>query len=404
MRLPAILALSFLASSLTLTPSQDTEDSGSKIEWANGNFEPFMQRIQGDGKLVFVYIWADGGEQSQKFWNETIVQSETEERLSKMHCYSAQAKMDSAQELIKRFGVKLLPACAFIDSDGRAQDALHGYLNKGAFLIELDRILAGEGTLGDLEAKVAAAKKPKDAEALDLRYQLAAKHYALGDAEKHDELLAAIREDDPKAKTLAGVRAHLIAVAQEVADRAGSEDFSIFRTRNKLQFNGDPSRWDRRPYIEFAESVKNKEGLFEVWDNIGLLALLQNDIDGATKAWTEAYDNVPKERLLAWGDEKVNYLVPAADAGGSKTRKFALELAEELVKLSGKADATDEEVRYAFGDLTQNEFLAGRLRTLALAQAANRDMKDAIKTLEKAKKLHPEGAWDELIALFERDL
>jgi thioredoxin-like negative regulator of GroEL len=103
--------------------------------------------------------------------------------------------------LVKRYGITTLPTLLFLSPQNQREEALIGFIPPSNLLAELQRIQTGTGTVSDFQKRVAA--NPDD---LQLQHNLALKLRDVGDQAAHDSIIPAIRQQDPRGKTVVGAR------------------------------------------------------------------------------------------------------------------------------------------------------------------------------------------------------
>lgn len=371
-----------------------------RLDWFQGTFEEALAKAKKEQKLVFIDFWASWCGWCKKFdvavLSDTPVVAETRDFV----CLVIDAESPTGQPLAARYGAAALPSLVFLESDGTLRERLAGFRPPAQFVQEIRRIRANEGTIGEIERKIAA--NPDDVEARldyvfrlrrmqdgrwekefqqareridagrgfdpkspDQRFAIARKLRMCKDEAGYREQIEKIRELDPEGRSVPMRRLALNEVVGGV------------NTRYSKQRIFDPS-----PIEAFLAEEKNSFVLFEGYSVLFSMAssraeeslrtgqrdfaanLRARALDYGHRAWKEC----PQDRLATFGRELAQYLVADRELG-EENRRFAVEVA---AKASEAAPQSADHL----------ELLAG-----CLEMAGRRE--EAIAALRRSLELNP---------------
>ena len=215
---------------------------------------------------------------------------------------------------------------------------------------------------------------------IDSRWQLAGKVQALGEGDRHDELMASIREVDPKGKTLVGARMLLQELTKKVAGDDGYSDEESEADRKQRV-----AAWDLAPLYAHAKSTSLKEAKHEAWQQIGNMEAKREDMQAAFKAFHAAWKTCPEDKVVDWSNDVARWVIKSAEQRTSKEKKFALELATKALatlekRLKEDPPGESEHLKY-------EKYQAYCWNTVAWAFHINGKQKPAVKAATKAVKL-----------------
>jgi len=114
--------------------------------------------------------------------------------MSDVLCLNVDAESEAGSKLAKEFGVRGFPTLLFLNPNGSPRDSIVGYMPEEDFLAEVRRIESGEGTIVDLEQRIAAG-----GDVLGLRFDLIEK---LGEFNAQDAI--AVQREAVTATVVAG--------------------------------------------------------------------------------------------------------------------------------------------------------------------------------------------------------
>lgn len=330
-------------------------------------------------KPILIYCWADGSEYCTKLYQDTLSAAGAGTALSNFVCFSAKHGGAGVKEMFAQYGVQTLPTMLFVQPSGKADDLIQGFIPAGEFVVELDRIKSGKDTVSDLEARVAAATAGSEDD-IDARWKLAGKVQALGEGDRHDELMASIREVDPKGKTLVGARMLLQELTTKIAGKDGYSDEES--EADRLQ---RISSWNLAPLYAHAKSTGLKEAKHEAWQQIGNMEAKREDMQAAFKAYRAAWKTCPEDKVVDWSNDIARWVIKSAEHRTSKEKKFALELATKALatlekRLKEDPPGKSEHLKY-------EKYQAYCWNTIAWALHINGKQKPAVKAATMAVKL-----------------
>jgi thiol-disulfide isomerase/thioredoxin len=379
------------------------DDGPQRIAWFKGTFEEALVKAKAEKKVVFLEFWADWCGWCKRLQRETLIDPGVVAEAKDLLCLSVDSESKDGQPLAARFGVGGLPALVFLEPDGSLRDRMAGYRSGPQFVIELKRIKANQGTLGEIERKLAADPKnvsarlelvfrlrrmtdgrwqrelaaareaiargegfdPKDP---DERFEIARKLRMCGDDEGYKHELAEVRALDPEGKSVSMRKLALNDLVQALNVKFQTE--AIF----------EPA-----PIEAFLADEQHASVRFDGWSILHAMASNQAELSerraqaskgaearaAALRYGRLAWKDCPEDRVGSFGRELAQNLL--ADAGLSdEDRAFAVEVADK----ASQAAPQD----------------ADHLVVLARCLERAGRKEDAIATLRRAIAIEPDRA------------
>lgn len=348
-------------------------------EWVHSMADA-QTRARATSKPILIYCWMQGSDYCTKLFQETLSANESAAAMGDFICYSAKHGGNGVQDVFKKYGVTTLPTMLFVTKDGKADDLIQGFIPVEDFVGELTRIKNGEGTVSGLEAALQAAKKGSDDD-VTARWQLAGKIQALGQQDRHDELMESIREVDPKGATLIGARMLLNEIVDDVVAQYGDGHDNETDAEAEARMKA----WDLAPLYAHVKAVKLQEAKHEAWMRIGNLEAKRDNMQPAFKAFEGAWKTCPEEKVIDWSNDVAHWVIKSAEQRTSKEKKFALKLANTALaklqkQLKDEPPGPDHKEKYT-------NYEAYCWNTVAWCQHINGKKGPAIKAAKKALAL-----------------
>lgn len=357
-----------------------------RIRWVSGTLADALRAAAEKERPVLVYCWEEQQQACVSLYDNTIKTEAVMSAVEDWVCFSAKKGTPAGDEALSRFEVRSLPTILFLNAQGELQDLMGGVIPPGQFVLELERVRRGEGTLRELIEHAADANDPGQLEA---RFHLFFRYRGLGELEKAEAELAALCAADPKAKTLPGSRAHFILVAREAARAAKDDTHEIEWNGQRVVLSGNVKTWPLKAFQDWTKKVQHAEGKFEAYDQLGDLELAQERRDAAVSAWQQAEKDVPDRRAFDWCAAQARALMDHPGKPSAGDRKFALKLAQHGVKLAEDIDPASEDFRFLFRDQSKESVIAKQLEVLGYALKFNGQHGKAVETLERCVALDP---------------
>ncbi len=353
MTTPRLLApLLLLLAPLSTPSAQHDEDGG--LRWFEGTFEEALRTARAEDRLLFVDFWADWCGPCKRMDRETFADPRGVAALADVVCVSVDVESRTGQPLAVRYGATSLPTLAFLEADGSLRDRLVGFHPPAVFLTEVQRIVAGEGTVSGLRARITA-----DPDDLAARYALAQKLLALGDARGHDAELEQLRARDPEGRSVPMQHVRLgelyRALDPQDPDPTPLESFLATATDSLVLFFGYDLLASLYGFHRQGAEGDRETGLF----------------DRQLAAWRISWAHCPPEHRVRTGGRIAWTLWEARGRLDAATKAFALHVA------LGASHAAPEDP-----DL---------LDTLACCYHLNGMTDEALAAIDRALELAPES-------------
>jgi thiol-disulfide isomerase/thioredoxin len=371
-----------------------------RLDWFQGTFEEALAKAKKEQKLVFVDFWASWCGWCTKFDIAVLSDTPVVTATRDLVCLAIDAESATGQPLAARYGVAGLPSLVFIEPDGSLRERLSGFRPPAQFVQEIRRIRANEGTIGEIEKRLAA--NPDDIEARlehvirlrrmhdprwekelqearerieggrgfdpkspDQRFAIARKLRMCSDEAGYQEQLAKIRELDPEGRSVPMRRLALNERVEGVNARYSKE--RVFDPAPIQAFLAE----EKHPLVLFdgysvlySMSSSRAEEAFRGGDP-GIAAKLRAE---AREYGRRAFQDCPPDRLASFGRELAQGLLDDPELT-DEDRKFAVEVAAKASEAAPRS--------------------AGHLEILAscLEMAGRRE--EAIAALRRSLELDP---------------
>jgi len=189
---------------------------------------------------------------------------------------------------------------------------------------------------------------------------LADKLQELGDGPARDEQTAAARRIDPDGSSVPWRRYEMQRVRTAMVDK----------------FDDAKGLYETAPLLEYLETERHGEILFEGWAYLGNLYSRLGRNAESRHAFRTAWATVPPDQRVSFGNSLAGGFWTMRDELKGDEREFALQVATSVCEASGAAGADD---------VTR----AGYLDTLACCYFLNGKRKQAQRTLEECIRLDP---------------
>ena len=355
MVLQTLLAVASVA--LGQTTGSEAQHSPDRTEWLESMAEA-QAVAAASGRPILCYFWLDGSAFCERMFRETLTTETGAAELAHFVCVSVPVDRESAGPLVERFGVTKLPTLVFTDAEGRAEDAIRGFIAVDAFAVETQRILRAEKTVTDWRRRAKAT--PED---LDVRLQLALQLEHVGQQVESQQLQSSIMAADPRGETVAGAQLRLYDVFAEVTGSASDA--------------GDPRTYELGPLYAHMPGVTPRPVLYEGWKWIADVEQQRGDRLKERRALAHAFDHAEA------GPQSVSIGVALLQ------RFFAMreELTETERQVASRVVVHTEKQAALLPDFDKHDQLH---HVRALGLACNRKHREALAEIEKAFALAPD--------------
>lgn len=348
-------------------------------EWVHSLAEA-QTRARDASKPILIYCWMDGSDYCTKLFQDTLSAKGAADALGEFVCYSAKHGGAGVQEVFKKYGVTTMPTMLFVTPAGNADDLIQGFIPVDDFVKELTRVKRGEGTVSALEQMLTTSTKGS-ADNVSARWQLAGKVQALGQHDRHDELMGSIREVDPKGTTLIGARLRMNDIVDDIVGQEGDGHDN----ETDQEAEARVKAWNLDPLYAHVKTVKLPEAKHEAWMRIGNMQVNRKDMQSAFKAFNAAWKTCPDEKVVDWSNDIARWIIKSAEQRTSKEKKFALALATKALttlkkQLKEEPPTDDKREMYA-------NYQAYCYNTIAWCNHINGKQKPAIKAAKRAIQL-----------------
>ncbi len=380
MSAPRLALILLLAAAPLLDAAED------RIRWVNGMLADALRAATERERPVLVYCWEEEQQACVSLYANTITTETVMSAVEDWVCFNAKKGTPGGDEVLSRYEVRIVPTILFLNAQGELVDLMGGVIPPGQFVLELERVRRGEGTLRELITRAADDQDPGQLEA---RFLLLFRYRGLGEFPKAEAELNALSAADPKAKTLPGARALFMLVAREAARAAKDDTQDVEWDGQRVVLRGNVKTWPLKPFQDWAKKVQHPVGRFEAYDQLGELELAQERRDAAVSAWQQAEKDVPPRRAFDWCATQARAIMDHPGKPSAGDRKFALKLAQHGVKLAEDIDPASEDFRALFRDQSKDSVIARQLEVLGYALKFNGQHGKAVETLERCVALEP---------------
>ena len=256
--------------------------------------------------------------------------------------------------------------------DGKVEDALIGYITSAGFETEIQRIRAGQGTVGSLRQRLADA--PDDLQRI---LDLAVKLQQVGATAEATSLLDDIRKRDPQGRTVVGAQLRLWDVQNAITAAASDPN--------------DPATYDLTPMYEHLPTIEPEPIRFQGWDWLARTENQRGARDKASRAYEEAWKYIPEPQVGDWGFALVDLYWGMRDELKAGDRAFVLRVAERAAARVEQMVDKPPADRFGMDDAVFAAFHARTLDMLARSQHMAGKRRAALETLGRALELDPEN-------------
>ncbi|MEM7310124.1 MAG: hypothetical protein AAF682_25840 [Planctomycetota bacterium] len=372
MQKPIVAGLTALALAAPAAPATwelaptATDEEG--IPWFQGPFSNALGQASREEQPLFVYFWIEGSDFCTRVFTETLSTAAGRAELAGMLCFSADAGHPRGARLVQRFGVTTLPTMLVLGADGRVDDAIIGYVPAASFAAEMQRIRAGQNTVGSLRRRLAEA--PED---LQRRLDLAVKLQQVGNQDEAKVLLASIRERDPEGRTVVGAQLALWDVQNSIAGAATDPS--------------DANTYDLAPMYAHVDRIGPEPIRFQAWDWLARSETARGERDKARIAYEKAWAHIPEDQVGDWGFGLVDLYWGMREQLSAADRDFVLSVATRVAEKVEALAELEPAARFGMDDERFATYHAETLDLLARAQFLHGERAAAVATLERALEL-----------------
>lgn len=229
------------APALTATTDDDyaslpLQERHGRVTWFEGSYEECLKQARIENRVVLLNFYTDNS-RCRKLDREAYCDDRVVKALEPALCLSVDVDTPQGRALSAQYPTEdYYPALVFLDPDGALRDRILGYADTKWMLIEIERVLRDEGTLGDLRRQSEA--KPDDLLAL---WAYARKLEKLDDHAKFEAAVARLRTLDPEAKSLPLRTLHMRGVLKSCTPENRFEPLRAFlaeESYDELLFEG----------------------------------------------------------------------------------------------------------------------------------------------------------------------
>lgn len=372
--LAAALILGFATQATALAPTAPQDG----VPWFQGDYEQALSQAKDEQKPVFIYFWANGSATSARFYQETLGDEEVVASLERFVNFSAGVNEQAGYDLLQTFGLQSLPSMVFVNPDGELEEVLQGFYPEDGFRQELDRVLARDHTISWFRAQAEA--DPKD---LDARYQLAVKLQGCSDNAGYQEVVDAIKSEDPRGKSESAALLHF-------NDLTGTVTQNISPNASLAQMNFDP-------VLDHLAKSKHKRVRWQGYDTLSRFYYARGGRLEARKFMVEAVKFAPEDQILYWGDTVVQSAWGLRDELTRDEKKLALKLSKRCLKKAQEALETGDDGQGTYGYVPNrplddpDTFLALYFEHVGCMEFINGKTARAVAMCKKAIELDPDN-------------
>lgn len=277
------------------------------MTWYENGFNRALRDARVGEQLVLVALLPDWSDYARQVHEDRFADPRVVSSTGDLLCLKYTKDDANLRQVAELYNVENFPSLLFVDSKGRIEDLIEGYIPADALLEQLARISAGEGTVSDHQAQVDEA--PED---LERQWALMDVLRNVRDWRRADKVKAQIQSADPEGQTPAGSRL--------VRQGIGSEIFAAVKS--------DGQALELEPVLVHVSSRTEPRMRFEGWNDVANTLAGQGDIGGARDAFRTAFVDADRATAGNWAMSVAGWMLHdeehelmAAD------RAFVLELA-----------------------------------------------------------------------------
>ncbi len=180
---------------LTILLTNCSTSKPTSIQWAEETtFDEIIKKADKKNKIIMIDMYTDWCHWCKVLDEQTYPDSNVVEQAYKHLICVKRNGEDKAEgtQLVKKYNVNSYPCILFIDTNGEEIERINGYLPPEEYVIEVDKILKGEGTLPALLKK--AEQEPNN---LELLNEIAQKYSNRGKLDEARSYWDKVIEQDP---------------------------------------------------------------------------------------------------------------------------------------------------------------------------------------------------------------
>ena len=308
--------------------------------------------------MVMLYCWEGNGD-CEAMFSGTMSDKQVTDPLADFVCQGVQND-DAGKETWARYKIQRTPTVLFLSPDGAVVDSVVGYATIVDFAATLKRVRSGAETIPALQQRVAAGEA-----SMQEMQQLMQKLLAVQEQERAKEVIDAMIEQDPKARSAEAAEAMLWKITSETL----ADDVA-------------PADMDVGPLRRFLKGQRNKRVQFLGYDRLAQVHWARGEVKDAASYADKAWKCVPKDRLIDWGQRMTGFAYRNwADL--DKTNKSILKNALKASKATMKA------IEQRNKQQPDPAFLANAMGLHAAILIVNKKRKDALDLMDEAIALDP---------------
>lgn len=356
------LALSLAA--LLAGPQLAGALSAQEVTWWNKSLdEALVAAKDAPAGLVLVYFFEDDNGHCEAMFSGTMADARVQKAMTEFVCVGAKND-DTGKATWEKFGVRSAPACYLLQPDGSIADMVPGYVTIDAFLAELQRIKAGDGTIGSLRKKIDdGSATMADRQLLMQRLRL------IGDQEGAQKVRDAMIAEDPKGKSPEAAEALL----WQICDATFAPEI-------------EPQNYDMTELRRFLKSQRNDRVRFLGYERMAAGEYRRDDLKEAAEAVDKAWKYVPDDQMVPWTGRILGIVYERRTEIEDISKgllKDALKMSKERLKVIETQQKKDGDVAY----------LADAMYLHAAILLINRKRSEALELMEQAIQTSPKSEY-----------
>jgi thiol-disulfide isomerase/thioredoxin len=335
-----------------------TQPEHGKLAWFEGGYEAALAKAKAENKLIFIDFWTTWCAWCKRMDRDTYSNELVVKAMGDVICLSIDAESKAGAPIAKQFPIAGYPAMFVVNPDGTLRERISGYLRPGAFLSEMKRVRADQGTLSGLKQAFEA-----DNANLEKRFEYAEKLRQMGATAEADAHVAEIKRLDPERKSMPG---RLLRVEEAVSgqieqlwrENRGAESPLVLE---------ELLRNEEHPRVIY----KGRYTLGYIYNGLADLAQVQKQVEAARDyharsraAHREAWHACRASERFVFTRELLGTLWwPRRDELGPEDKALALEMIKFLAPTdASEADELELAARAAFlaGEVEQARRFANR--------------------------------------------